>query len=263
MNMEEMGRVYQYLLKFRVVESKPVAARRGSRSDVEYADILTRADHADLERFREFLGGQGLQLLEYDDSYYGGIAAGGRVWLLTRGPEGVMPSFLTTHPITESMRLRDNEPKQTSLVWFLHIWLIYLSLVYTRTGRGISEVSSYQNSLFHIQALIDAVHEHVENIRNIGIERGAEEKVFTILDAERGMDISRRVRSFVTLMTESRLLINVGEDECQQSLLGAVEMAVGYDRTMRHYLRIEDAVLQNIVNIMAPTSQATAMEAER
>lgn len=263
MNMEEMGRVYQYLLKFRVVESKPVGIKRGIRSDVEFADILMRADHSELERFREFLAGQGLQLLEYDDAHYAGIPVGGRVWLLARDPEKVMPSFLTTSPIVESIRLRDSEPRQTSLVWFLHIWLIYLSLTYTRTGRGVSEVSSYQNSLFPTQALIDAVRDHVESIRNVGIEHGAEEKVFAILDAERGNDISRRVKGFLSLMFESRLIISVGEDEYQQSLLGAVEMANGYDRTMRHYLNIEDAVITNIVNVMAPANVSPTVAEER
>lgn len=263
MDLAEMGQAYQFLLRHRTVESKPMGRRRMRPGESEVVGILRSADINGLEQFNAFLKPQGLQLLEYSDTDYGGISAGGRVWLLARDPEGAPPEYMSTRRIHEAIRLRDTETREVNNVWFLHIWLIYLSLIYTRAGRGVSQVSDFTDALFMEQNLIDAVREHIEKVRNIGESEGADARVIQILDAEKGTDVGRRVKGFLGLMCDSGLLLDLGEGEYQQSLLGAIEIAQGFNRSMRHYIVPEDDVLDNIVNIAAPqTEQLEAPETD-
>lgn len=255
MDLAEMGQVYQFLLRHRTAESKPMGRRRMRLGESEVVGILRAADIDGLEQLNAFLKPQGLQVLEYADTDYGAIPVGGRVWLLARDPEGSPPDYLTTRRIHEAIRLRDTESKEANNVWFLHIWLIYLSLIYTRPGRGVSQVSDFKDALFMEQHLTDAVKEHIEKVRNIGEAEGADARVIQILDAEKGNDVARRVKGFLALMCDAGLLLDLGDGEYQQSLLGAVEIAQGFNRSMRHYIVPEDDVLDNIVNIVAPQTE--------
>jgi len=255
MDLAEMGLAFQFLLKYRIAESKPMSRRRMRSGESEVVSILRLADIDGIEEFNEFLSPQGLQLREYADTDFGSIPVGGRVWIMVRHPEGTPPEYMTTKRIYECMRLRENESKESNNIWFLHIWLIYLSLIYTRPGRGVSQVSDFKDAMFLEAQLVEAVSEHIENIRNIGVSQGAAQKVVDVLDAEKGGDIARRVKNFIALFCDSALMIHIGDCEYQQTLLGAIEIAEGYERSMRHYIIPEESVLDNIVNVMSPETE--------
>lgn len=252
-----MGQAFHFLQHHRTAESKPMSKRRMRKGESEVVSILRSADIEELEHFNDFLRPQGMQLREYSDTDFGAIPVGGRIWLLVRDPEGQPPEYMSIQCVYEGMRLRDNESRESSYIWFLHIWLIYLSLIYTRPGRGVSQVSDFKDAMFLESQLIDAVSEHIESVRSIGIDKGAPNKILTVLDAEKSGDISRRVKSFITLFCDSGLLIQIGDKEYQQTLLGAIELAEGFDRSMRHYIIPEDSVLNNIKNIMMPETDDT------
>lgn len=259
MDMNEMGKVFSYLLKYRVVESNPRGRRSSRPGEPEMARLLLSSDPDSLKAFDDFLGGQGLQLREYRDTDFKGIPVGGRVWLLMRSATEAVPAYLGVERIVQALSLRENEPRLTANTWFLHIWLMYLALVYTRLGRGVSQVSDYVDTSFTKDQLLDAVAQHVENVRQIGVDKGAEEKVFAILDAAKGGDIGRRVRGFLDLMCDAGLIELAEEDTYQQTLLGAAEFAESYGRTLRHYLNIDEGALDSLVNV-ANTLTGTAPE---
>jgi len=256
-DISEIGQTYQFLLRQRIAESKPSGRRRMRPGESDVVSILRSADVDGIDQFNDFLRPQGMQIREYTDTDFGAIPVGGKIWLLARHPEGNPPEYMSTKRIYEAIRLRDNESHESGNIWFLHIWLIYLSLIYTRPGRGVSQISDYKDAMFLEKQLIDAVREHIEKVRNIGIDKGATRKVVEVLDSEKGSDVSRRIKGFLSLMCDSGLLIQISDGEYQQTLLGAVEIAEGFDRSMRHYIIPEESVLNNIVNVMAPETEQT------
>ena len=250
MEMEEIGRVYHYLLKHRSIESKP-QLRKSRPDETLVASILRSASIDQLERFNEFLAPQGFKLVEFDDLTRG-VAVAGRVWILARSGEVSTSSFLSTERVYSEMNIRGKDSREASAVWFLHIWLIYLSLIYTRAGRGVSEVSSYVDATFSREVLEESVLEHIAHIRQMGLSDGASSKVVAILDGEKGKDVSRRVSAFLKLMTAAGLIQESERNEYQQTLLGAYEIAEHYDKSLRIPI---DNTLDNIVNIVAPNSE--------
>lgn len=255
MDMEEIGRVYHYLLKNRIVESKP-AQRRSREGETVVASILRSATIDQLERFNEFLAPQGFKLAEFDDSMRG-VAAAGRVWVLARSGEVQASSFISTERVFAEMNIRGNDTREASAVWFLHIWLIFLSLVYTRAGRGVSEVSGYIDATFSREVLENAVQEHIEHIRQMGAGEEAESKVVALLESEKGMDIPRRTSAFLKLMCTAGLIQEIEKNEYQQTILGAYEIAQHYDKSLR--ITVDDT-LKNLVNIVVPERDVESEE---
>lgn len=255
MNHEDMGRAYAYLVRYRTVETRSSAARRTRPNERDITQILAGADPDELRQFQAFLGAQGLSLVEHDDTTMPGIPAGGRVWLLVRSAHETPPPFLTTDRLYPAMKLKAAETNQSAAVWFLHVWLNCLAILYTRLGRGISEISRYQDAVFSRQTLEDAVRNHVEQIRRVGAEGGAAAHVVQILAAEKGQEIARRVSRFLDLMCDSALLQEVGEYEYQQTLLGAIEVAQSFKHTLAHLIPTDD-VLVNIVDIADPEARS-------
>lgn len=252
MNLADMGHVFQFLLKYRMVESKPMN-RKSKNGEQQIASILNSYEYDDFENFNAFLMPQGFILKIYDDTTMTGIYIGQKAWILARNPEAQVSKYLSVNKVKEHISIKDNESRETCNIWFLHIWLVYLYITYTMIGRGVSQVSLYGDAFFFEDQLTEAVNEHIEVIRQTGIEKGAEEKVFNVLCDSKGTDVVRRVKGFITIMSISRLIApHKEEGEFCQTLLGAVELSEGYSRSMTHYLNLKDNTLDNIVNTMAP-----------
>lgn len=238
MNMSEMGLSHAFLLQHRYVETKPRANRKISAEEREIGKILSMANVDDMEAFNGFLEGQGLMLVEYDDMTEG-IPPGGRVFVLVRIPSGDVPEFLSLERLYEKMKLRDNESNDTAAVWFLHIWLLHLALIYTVSKRGISEVSRYVDAVFTKGVLIDSVKNQLAAIRSGGSQDSPVAKV--LLD-EKGDDLNRRCKGFLDLMVDAGLLEIVEKDTYQQTILSACELNLNYERGLANLLPVGDAL---------------------
>ena len=254
MNTEEMGRVHAFLLGYRMVETKPVS-RRIRESERDIAAILSQADIEELSAFHTFLGAQGFTLVAHDDTSMPAIPVGGRVWLLVRNAREHPAPYLTTERIHTGLKRRATDTREATSIWFLHIWLNCLALLYTQPGRGISEVSRYHEISFKRQTLEDGVRQHIEQLRRIGVEGGAAAQVVKTLVSETGRDIPRRIGNFLSLMCDSNLLQEMNDDEYRQTLLGAVEIAQSFNHTLAT-LHPGDDKLDNIVNIVDPQANA-------
>ncbi|MFA0813331.1 hypothetical protein [Microbulbifer epialgicus] len=247
MDIGDIGRVYHYLLKYRSVESKPIQ-RRSRDGESVIASILRSASADQLDQLNEFLAPQGFKVIEFDDTTRG-VPVAGRVWVLARSEDAPASSFMSTERVFSEMNVRGNGTQEESAVWFLHIWLIYLSLVYTRAGRGVSEVSSYVDATFSREALEEAVQDHISHIRQMGVSEAAGSKVIEILDSEKGKDVPRRISAYMKLMCAAGLVCEIDKNEYQQTLLGAYEIAQNYDSSLRIPI---DNTLGSLVNIVAP-----------
>jgi hypothetical protein len=257
MDLIDMGQLHAFLIRYRCIESRP-RSRNLRRNEGELASILIESGPEGLENMNRFLAGQGLELIEFTDTDMPGITTGGRIWILARSPEATPPAYFSIEQIMARMKLRD-DTREVAAVWYLHIWLIHLALLYSHKGRSVSAVSGYLDSAFEEETLIQGVRDHIERVRSIGLEAGAEQHVNEILTDERGTDISKRVRAFLGLMVDSGLFVRADNGVYEQTLLGAVEISQSFSRTLQHILPDEDA-LSNIVNLSAPVAEKGEVE---
>lgn len=229
MNMMEMGEVVAYLLRYRTAERVPSggrkrrAAREGQISERDVCALIDDAQENEREALRDFLAGQGLRLKAFESGDYPGIAPGSRFFALLPDPELEQPPLYTREPVFEALKLRQESRAELAL-WYLQLWLLLHTLIYTRLNRALSDVSRYQEATFATRELVELVREQLETLRGLG-ER-APENSRVLLD-ERGEDIPRRVKAFIDLLMRAGHLDTVreanDEDIWQQTLLGALE----------------------------------------
>lgn len=237
MNMTEMGEVVAYLLRYRSAERTPGggrkrrAAREGQLSERDVCALIDDASEAEREALRDFLGGQGLRLKAFEAGDYPGIAPGSRYYALLPDPELEQPPLYTREPVFEALKLRQ-ESRAELAQWYLQLWLLMHTLLYTRYNRALSDVSRYQEATFAGTELVELMRDQLESLRALGEE--APEGSRALLE-ERGEDISRRVRAFIELQVRAGLLESLREADVgaaseegggeiwQQTLLGALE----------------------------------------
>ena len=261
MNMTEMGEVYAFLIRRRIAESHPQDQRKrrssqtGMISEKDACSILREADEEQLQQLRSFLSGQGLQLSTYDSADYPGIPPGGQVYILLRNPEAELPDMFSQQQVLKKLKIR-NDSKETTAVWFIHIWMLMLGLIYTRNNRALSDVSLYQDAVFSQEELLEALKSHLETLRRTGQEQDAPRQI-AILMAEKGEDISRRARNFTEALLDASHLTSKGSNIYQQTLLGALEVEQSGLNHLRHL--IPEDIAQRIVNLPS-SNKATDQE---
>lgn len=229
MNMMEMGEVVAYLLRYRTAERVPSggrkrrAAREGQLSERDVCALIDDAQENEREALRDFLAGQGLRLKAFESGDYPGIAPGSRFFALLPDPELEQPPLYTREAVFEALKLRQESRAELAL-WYLQLWLLLHTLIYTRLNRALSDVSRYQEATFVTRELVELVRDQLETLRGLGDR--APENSRVLLD-ERGEDIPRRVKAFIDLLVRAGHLEAVreaaDEDVWQQTLLGALE----------------------------------------
>lgn len=232
MNMTEMGEVVAYLLRYRTAERQPGngrkrrAAREGQLAERDVCALIDDALDTEREALRDFLAGQGLRLKVFESGDYPGIAPGSRLYALLPDPELEQPPLYTREPVFGALRLRQ-ESRAELAQWYLQLWLLMQTLLYTRLNRALSDVSRYQEATFATSELIGLLREQLETLRAQG--EGVPETSRALLE-ERGEDIARRVKAFIDLQVRAGQLETVREardgaesEIWQQTLLGALE----------------------------------------
>ncbi|SDL80492.1 hypothetical protein SAMN05661010_02611 [Modicisalibacter muralis] len=232
MNMTEMGEVVAYLLRYRTAERQPSggrkrrAAREGQLSERDVCALIDDALDTEREALRDFLAGQGLRLRVFEPGDYPGITPGSRLYALLPDTELEQPPLYTRDPVFAALRLRQ-ESRAELAQWYLQLWLLLHTLLYTRLNRALSDVSRYQEATFATTELVELLREQLEGLRELGDT--APETSRALLD-ERGEDIARRVKAFIDLQMRAGQLEAVREtvnddsgDVWQQTLLGALE----------------------------------------
>ncbi|ABE58679.1 MULTISPECIES: hypothetical protein [Chromohalobacter] len=233
MNMSEMGEVVAYLLRYRSAERVPGggrkrrAAREGQLSERDVCALIDDASDLEREALRDFLAGQGLRLKTFEAGDFPGIAPGSRYYALLPDPELEQPPLYTRQPVFEALKLRQ-ESRSELAQWYLQLWLLMNTLLYTRYNRALSDVSRYQEATFASHELLDLLRDQLEALRALG---EAAPETSRVLLEERGEDLNRRVRAFIDLQVRAGLLEASGAsgedaspgDIWQQTLLGALE----------------------------------------
>ncbi|WP_155834383.1 hypothetical protein [Halotalea alkalilenta] len=243
MNMTEMGEVVAFLLRYRTAESHPAGGRKrrgprvGQLSERDVCALLNGAEEHERTALAALLEGFGLRLTELGAGDYPGIQPGARVYLLLPDPEAELPPLFSLDPSFAALRLRQ-ESKGELAQWFLQLWMLTMTLLYTRCNRAPSDVSRYQEATFCAEELVELTREQLEYLRGLG-ERAPRSS--RVLLEERGEDLARRVRGFIELLARAGHLEHPRENESaqevwQQTLLGAVEVASISVHHLRHLI---------------------------
>ena len=225
----DMGRISAFLILHRKLEDR--SDKRGMRPDEkELGALLREATVDELRDLEDLMSGQGFVLVQLTSFDIEGIGPGSRVYLAARRAD--MPSCLVdgSH-IPEGMGL-PTQPTAAK-IWFTQIWLLHLDLLYTQLDRSPSERGRWISASFTREMLQDAVHAHInDHVRKLNVVQLGDSEVYDVLCAEKGTDISKRVKRFLDLMCRGGLLEERGEGVYRQTLLSAVEMKENFDRSL-------------------------------
>lgn len=237
MNMEEMGEVVAYLLRHRIVETRPASGRSHDeeRSTAKILLAMTPEDRYSLEAV---FAGMHLVVVDYDSFTIPALPKGARVFLLARDiAKGDPSSVLAPEVIVEAMREKGNESAREAAAWFVHLWLVHLELIYTDKGRSPSQLQRYAEGMFDFDVFLAKVREHFEDLRQ-GLDRKEVpmNAVFKTFEKSSHAEGERRCRRFVSLMVDAGLLTTIAKDLYQQTLLSAYEIKRNYERGLQHFV---------------------------
>lgn len=237
MNMEEMGQVVAYLLRYRIVETRP-ASGRSHDEERSVAKLLLAMAPEDRRSLDGVFAGMRLTVVDYDSFTIPALPKGARVFLLARDiAKGDPSSVLAPEVIVEAMREKGNESAREAASWFVHLWLVHLELIYTDKGRSPSQLQRYAEGMFDFDVFLAKVREHFEELRQ-GLDRNEvpANAVFKTFEKSSQAEGERRCRRFVTLMVDASLLTTIAKDVYQQTLLSAFEIKRNYERGLQSFV---------------------------
>lgn len=235
--MEDMGRVVAFLLRYRIVETRPASGR--SSDEERYVAKLLLAMNTDERRsLDQMFVGMRLVFVDFDWDAIPALPKGGRVFMLARDiGKGEPSSVLSTEVVIETMREKGNESTREASAWFVHLWLVHLDLIYTDQGRSPSQMQTYPKGMFDFDVFLERVRKHFEELRQ-GLDRNEvpAEAVFKTFEKASHAESERRCRRFVNLMLDAGLLTTIAKDVYQQTLLSAYEIKRNYERGLQQFV---------------------------
>jgi len=251
----EFGRVYNYLLKHRIIRTKTSARQKLREEEKEIATYLhEEMNEKDRSFLFDFLDAQGFSLEVYDSSMMDGIPEGAYWYILVRDVNGQVPSWIDVEALREMIKpsKKTNELAFQSYMWIYIIWQNLLTLLYTNKNREIIKVSEYLNTQFTEEDLVTLTLACIEDLRRDTASLADHLKY--ILD-EKPTFIRRRVGNFIAFMERYNHLSSIRKENefkkveavYTQTLLSAVEIARNYDRGSYYYLP-EDMKSTNHLN---------------
>jgi len=233
MDAEIFARLTNWLFSHRQIRTVvPKGSRfKDGEKDLAYElDLLDGDDRAYLEDFFAF---SGFSLKIFDWTEYPGIPKGGQIWGIVRNPAEEAPGWFSEREVRQ--RLCDGvEPKNVTTVWAFVIYLHYLHLAYTRLDRHPSEITRYVDAIFSKEELVEGLRQYVDQL---GEEHADVTEAVTILTAERGQEIERRVGKLLDFLAATGCLVFNKDDQAySQTLLGAADVAEHFDWEIEYLL---------------------------
>ncbi len=263
MNMEEMGQVVAYLLRHRIVETRP-ASGRSNDEERSVAKILLSMAPEDRLSLGGIFAGMRLVVVDYDSFSIPALPKNARVFLLARDiAQGDPSSVLAPEIIVDAMREKGNESAAEAAAWFVHLWLVHLELIYTDKGRAPSQLQQYAEGMFDFDVFLAKVREHFEDLRQ-SLDRNEipANAVFKTFEKSSQAEEDRRCRRFVKLMVDASLLTTIAKDTYQQTLLSAYEIKRNYERGLQQFVMDASAKKYSLATSILTGTDITAVAKE-
>ena len=236
MNNTDLGRVYAYLLRNRMVESKSMR-RNVSREERDMAILLRDADAHMRALLDEFLDGQGLMLKSFSDDVRV-LPTGAISFVLARNPDTSPPFFGSERMIARMQQAGGSDvSERDAKIWFVHIWFILMDILSTRRGCSPGELQDWVEKSFTKSVLVEAVRDYLnEEVRKIDPATLVTPTIHTSLTSFKEGTVAQFCNNFLDLMMDARLIENIGSDLYRPTLLFAFEVKLNYDRQLEPFL---------------------------
>lgn len=236
MNNTDLGRVYAYLLRNRIVESKSMR-RNISREERDTSIMLRDADAHMRALLDEFLDGQGLMLKSFSDDVKG-LPVGAISFVLARKPDTNPPFFGTERMIARMQQAGGSDvSERDAKIWFVHIWFILMDILYTRRGCSPGELQDWVEKSFTKAVLVEAMRDYLnEEVRKIDPATLATPTIHASLTSFKEGTVAQFCNNFLDLMMDARLIESIGSDLYRPTLLFAFEVKLNYDRQLEPFL---------------------------
>jgi hypothetical protein len=236
MNNTDLGRIYAYLLRNRIVENKSIR-RNVSREERDIAIMLRDADAHMRALLDEFLDGQGLMLKSFSDDVKG-LPTGAVSFVLARKPDTNPPFFGTERMIARMQKAGGSDvSERDAKIWFVHIWFILMDILYTRRGCSPGELQDWVEKSFTKVVLVEAMRDYLnEDVRKIDPTTLATPTIHASLTSFKEGTVAQFCNSFLDLMMDARLIESISSDLYRPTLLFAFEVKLNYDRQLEPFL---------------------------
>lgn len=243
MTLREIGLVYNYFLKHKVIRAYEKRDQRRSKQEKEVADIMELYSER-LDDLAEFLETQGLAVRVLGAQEYK-LANQGRAYVLLRcASSEIVPDHLNIDHIW--MLFKDDrrqETKATTTIWTSYLYLHLLYFLYSADSRTIESISRYGDTWVEEEPFKDKVVMAIDQLRQQGHDKNYIETEIrkTLVDSTEKEVQSRINRFFKVLLRVGVLEIAKGDDFTldanrsekvvyRQTLWSAVDIAENFKR---------------------------------
>jgi hypothetical protein len=206
MTYEEIGHIYNFLLKKRVARSYKV---KNVGNDERYISSLLDRNVDAIEDLQSFLASQQLRLEILDAQAYN---LGGQGYAFVLIPSHTDTEILPTHLRTKELwdAVKDNtrsEVKFTSVVWTSYLYLHLLYALYTQENRPIEAISTYKDTWVTEDDFSARVIEEIEAMRTDETSSDNDlQTIASVLTDASVTDISKRITRFLSAMERFSVL---------------------------------------------------------
>lgn len=243
MTLTEIGLVYNYILKHKVIRAYEERHQRRTKQEKEVADIMERYSER-LDDLEEFLDTQGLAIRVLGAQEYK-IARTGRAYIFLRNASSdSLPSHLNIEHIWTLFKDdRRQETKGKTTIWTSYLYLHLLYFLYTADSRSIESISRFGDTWVEEDKFKEVVIMEVDQLRRREDDAGYVETEIqkTLIDSTEKEVQSRIDRFFKVLLSVGVLEKHKSKDfsfdaersekvTYRQTLWSAVDIAENFKR---------------------------------
>lgn len=243
MTPSEIGTIYNFLLKNKVVRGFEAPNIRRNKIEKEIASTLDRNNQR-LEDLEEFLATQGVGIRILGAQEYH-LATHGYAYVLIRSLNATeIPAHLNIDQIWTGFRDdRRNDTKQTTVIWTSYLYLHLLYFLYTIDNRTIESISKFHETWLDLDNFKTNVIAAIDDLRRAtGEQNYGETQIRACLVASTEKEIQSRVERFIKTLEQVGVLEQMNDDGFRmgrsdeprsvyrQSLWSAVDVAENFKR---------------------------------
>lgn len=241
----EMGKIFQFLLKFREVSAKPyMRSRRIKEGEEEIGQLLDETYMSDPEgyaMFEEFLRPQGFTLIKFAQSDFG-RDGDENIYVMARRDDNAalyMDKDWLIKSMSDGRMTDDKADRSTKVIWTIFMWIELQQLLYCRLvpPRGVDEITRYRDAVVTEQEFADHLSACIDELRKEGRPDKESPIAYATL-CSGGISVTTMVKKFLTAMVNSMMLEEIQSADSRafrQTLLAAVSLRFAVEKGL-HYL---------------------------
>lgn len=251
MTPDEMGLVYNALVQYRMIETKPSGKRQSKKGEAKAAEILSAALDDEYHAFKEFLKGQGFILKKITSDTFPNVSEEAFCLIFVGMKSDDCVELFSSKLMIEELkktRIFGRISKDIS-AWWMVLWLVHLTFLYAE--RDWREASKFSKRTIKLQDFSKRMLEYLDEAQS-NINAGNSSWLAHALvgtDSNQRLDnisVDRICGQFLKILEENRLLESVDETnkEYRQTLLGGIDLKLKFEQDLRFIFPRNDTLLE-------------------